>query len=219
MKKNYIFIPLAIICLLAVAGCGVNNQVNNSDKNTGMQRNQEQPNNQNQLQKWQENFNSASSADIIVGEKIMVMGSENSDGTVSADRIIIGGDMNFGGFGNATSSRQRTENNTGTNNAFPQFSGNGARPNFQNMPDEERAKMREHTQAGGRTFESSGASAQAGGTRNSNGKKGGTKMARFNGEIISKDDISITLKLADGGSKLVFFSGSTAIMKAKKKSE
>ncbi len=34
------------------------------------------------------------------------------------------------------------------------------------------------------------------------------------GEVISKDDKSVTIKLMDGGSKIIFFTGNTGIMKS-----
>lgn len=46
------------------------------------------------------------------------------------------------------------------------------------------------------------------------GRNGNTTAGTFaNGEVISKDDQSITIKLQDGGSKIVYFSGSTTIGK------
>ncbi|MFH1822833.1 MAG: hypothetical protein ABH830_03975 [Patescibacteria group bacterium] len=209
MKKN-ILIFLSMVFLLTVSGCSLNGQNGGGNKNgagsggvENKQQNQEQTNNQNKMQRWQENFDEASSTEIVIGSKILVMGDENSDGSIIADRIIIGGgEMNMQELGVVMGEKQqireKIRNITGDNNGTLR-----ERPDFQNMSDEERTKMREQMQ-------------EKGITRGTTGERtDGAKITRLNGEIIAKDAESITIKLDSGGSKLIFLSSSTAFMKAK----
>jgi len=65
--------------------------------------------------------------------------------------------------------------------------------------------MREQMGAGGGT-------AGGGRVRSGNLSNGATRLV---GEILYKDDTTITLKLTDGGSKLIFYSDETKVMKFK----
>jgi len=65
----------------------------------------------------------------------------------------------------------------------------GSSQNFQNLSQEQRQQLLQ-------------------------GRTGGGAGANFlNGEVIAKDEQSLTLKMSDGGSKIIFFSDSTTISK------
>jgi len=76
--------------------------------------------------------------------------------------------------------------------------GTGSSQNFQNMTPEQRQQLR------------GGAGAANGGGF---GARRGQNGDLITGEIIQRDDKSITVKTRDGGSKIIFFSGTTHIGK------
>jgi len=69
-------------------------------------------------------------------------------------------------------------------------SGNPFGQNFQNLTPEQRQQLSQNTVG-----------------------RGGNGANFLSGEVIAKDDQSFTLKMPDGGSKIVFFSDSTEISK------
>ena len=192
MKKNYLIIFI-LLFVLVISGCAKKVDTNNINQN----QQQAQENNQPQ---WNENFDEASLDDLLVGGQAMIMGTENSDNSISANQIMIGNTASD--FQNMNQMRRPTSTAEINNNQLQPSAGfNGQRPNFQNMSDEERAKMREQMVVGGGT---------AGGGRVRSGNLGGG-ATRLVGEILDKDESTITLKLKDGGSKLIFFSEDTNV--------
>ncbi|KKS39844.1 MAG: hypothetical protein UV04_C0035G0003 [Candidatus Gottesmanbacteria bacterium GW2011_GWA2_42_16] len=107
---------------------------------------------------------------------------------VIATAVVVGGGAFYGGMKYAQSKA-------------PQ--GRLSQADFQNLqnfsPEERQQRLQE-------------LGANAGGFRG--GQRGGNAGGFTTGEIISKDDKSVTVKLRDGGSKIVFLSDSTEITKS-----
>lgn len=205
MRKHYIAIFAFLIILLIISGCA--NKENQTDK-------EQQYNNQNQSQKFQnsqqmkldENFEEANSSDLEIGYNVLAMGSENSDGSIIADQIIFSStEIDFENI--VGSMRTQTNNNSDDQNINnqthqPLDNTNNTRPNLeemQNMPEEERINMIENMRA------------QRGEGGISNMRK---SIIRLSGKLINKDETTITIELNDGGSKLIFYSDDTKILKS-----
>ena len=77
--------------------------------------------------------------------------------------------------------------------------GRGGRGNFTNLTPEQRQQLMANGSAGFRDGAGQG--------------RGGMSGGFTVGEIISKDDKSITIKMPDGGSKIIFYSESTEVTK------
>lgn len=208
MKKY--FIPVLLLSILAIGGCSVSKNVNTNSQNTNQP--QDQKSNQTFEKITNENFSQGGLTDLEIGKKVMVMGKQNTDGTIVANQIIIANsDTDFSQFGSNRNQQQKNnadntdqQNAQGGNQQPNAGAGSpnsqaGNRPNsgqFQNLSEEERTKLR--TQMGNRQS-------------NGNHRQMNRSMSRLNGEITAKDDTSITLKLQDGSAKLVFVSGETFI--------
>src|SRR3989338_5136266 len=110
---------------------------------------------------------------------------------VIATAVVVGGGAFFGGMKYAESKSPR---------------GRVSQADFQNLqnlsPEERQQRLQELGANAGAGFRGGAGGGQRG--------RGGFTA----GEIIAKDDKSVTVKLRDGGSKIIFFSDSTEISKS-----
>ena len=205
MKKYVIFALLAMLMLVG-ASCG-NKDTKKNTQNQGTQTSQ------NRQSFWDnDNFVNASSTDLKVGTKIFVMGEKNSDGSTTADGILIGANQDsLRNIMRTKTSSTPPQGTTGAGNKRPDTS------QFQNMSEKERQGFMEQR------MKERGITAPEGGFRkmNGTGQKTGARMAgaggksTINGEILNIDDSTITVKLADGGSKIILYSKDVLIKKIK----
>lgn len=143
--------------------------------------------------------------DLIVGGQVVVVGTANSDGSITAEIIRLGDfsdeDSGFRNF----SGDHSTAENIETRGSQPgdHEPGSFDPSEFQNLTSEERRAR----------FQESGGFSRGGHNLGGDfaGRAESTEVIR--GEIIDKDDISITVKLTEGGSKFAFYSDDTRIMK------
>lgn len=132
-----------------------------------------------------DNLQPVSSSELIIGKKITVMGDTNSDGSVTAKQIILGDFMPR--FASGTPPQMGTG------------AGDSVRPIERNNAGVGSGANRQRNQAG--NFQAGAEMPRA------NRQTGG----RVSGEILKLENNNLVLKLADGGTKIVFYSVSTQI--------
>ena len=152
-----------------------------------------------------QNFEEADLDNLVIGQQILVTGAENSDGSISAHQIMIG---NSGvDFKRMAGLIQLPNDNNDQVESGGEQPADMNRPNFeqmQNMSEEERIKFREEARA-----------QRGSGGRNFPRVNMGGDITRFNGEIINMDHSTITLKIDEAGSKLIFYSDETKVLRFK----
>ncbi len=193
MRGYFLFLILVLALVTMGAGCNVNKQ-------TGENINQNQNNFNHRMSSstpWDNVRVMGTSTDLIVGKKVVVMGTVNSDSTITAQEIMIG-DISAMPFG--TSTRRQHDFSSSTPGAGEQItpspSSGGQQwqpPAEGQMPD--RAQFRQQTGDGENRIRPARIAGQS----------------LIIGEILKKDDASLVIKLDDGGSKIVFYSATTKI--------
>lgn len=183
-EKKYIFLILAGLafvfsgCTSADTQSGTNmNKLGQTEKNS--QKEDKTPN----------KGVKASTSDMDVGKKIMASGASNSDGSLSATRIMIGEFSEFG---------SRTDFASGTTKFNESQNQQIQNQNRQNRHEGQYQQRLTDGDAGQRPPVQIKKQVNSGGVR-------------IYGEILKKDDTSLVVKVRDGGSKIIFYSDKTEL--------
>ena len=182
MLKKISFLVLILAVGVIVAGCSSNSAAPNDANGSITPNAGDSPSGTAR----DGNRVSGSADDLAVGKTIMASGVANQDGSVTAAMIIIGDIGNFQRNRSASTTASTIASTTASNGQGFRQGGSG----------------------GGQNFASGTPSGTPNGTprapRNSN-------MARVSGEILTKDNASLAVKIADGTTKIVSYSDKTAI--------
>lgn len=184
MNKNIFLLGGIVGMILFVAGCG-----QTLANPTATQNNNGQPPKD---KKIKVDLPKGAVSDLIVGKKIMAMGSSGAGGTLTASQIIIGGPQGFGMFGRPATSTTSTG-----------FGGQQTKP--QNVGQNGGAQWQ------GRQGGQNGQSGQPRTGSDSKSRTGVNRMNRASGEIIKIDQNSMVLETDAGGSAIVYFTDKTEI--------
>ncbi|MDX9893463.1 MAG: hypothetical protein RB292_03550 [Patescibacteria group bacterium] len=209
MKKvNFFYLTLAS-GLLLISGCATasQNAGNNSQGDLNNFLDQATSTDRAVRFNFEENFTITDFSQLVIGNQVVITGASNDDGSITASRIIVGAAENMlpPGLGMINSDiRPQPDQGVGSQDRQQAVAkANGQMPDFEDLTDEQREQMRSRF-------------AQQGNSR-PNGIQARTSQSSMmvQGEILKKDDTSLTIKLADGGSKLVLITGSTEILQPK----
>lgn len=211
MKKYYALI-IMFVAALTLVGCSTAEPAGNANQNTSLpDRNPAAD--AGAGGNWNGSSTPASVTDLAAGQSVMVIGTSNADGSLSANRILFGeagADLSALGRNLPPQGSPTSDGSANTNRSAaqaeqsadgPPVDFQGSPDGFQNISPEQREQFR--------------AARAADGGQTRSARAGGQGMARVIGEIIERTDTSLTVKLADGGSKLIFFSDATTVAKVK----
>lgn len=192
MSKFFSLLVLSSVIILAGSGCSTNtkkqNNLNIKNNNWGEQRgdfaSSTAPNNRIQ----------ASLNDLTIGKEVMITGSSNGNGSITATEIMIGDFKNF-----ASSTRPNLNK------------GSSSQPIGETGVVSDRSMDRQRFDGNFTPPISSGSEGSIGPNSRASSGLGVASQVRFVGEIIKKDATSLVIKIANRGSQIVYYTEKTLV--------
>ena len=212
MRKSWLIFGFLACVLIFASGCSKNNKTSGPNGNFDNQK-FGSPTSTDRFAGL--SFTTSTIAELKVGDKIIVTGASNPDGSINATRIMLGDlPRGKGDFNTSTRSfhQGNYNNNQSDNNQPPAGMGNGNMTPPQNGDDQNSPSGvpgQGNFQTGGQNQNNWGSGNNTQNRRGGFGTRGGMII----GEILSKSDNNLVIKMVDGGSKIVFFSTETKILK------